>query len=127
MVVLDTVSEALPAGEETMAPMAAAVQRAIEGLSPTYRGAFVLRELHGLDYAEIAELLEIDLGTVKSRLSRARANLRRALERADRVAEERVREGVRDRVRDQAGEATSSLHSRPQGARHGGGTGCSNR
>jgi RNA polymerase sigma-70 factor, ECF subfamily len=36
----------------------------------------VLREYHGLDYAEIARALSIDLGTVKSRLSRARAALR---------------------------------------------------
>jgi RNA polymerase sigma-70 factor (ECF subfamily) len=52
---------------------------AIEGLSPEYRAAFVLREYHGLEYAEIAESLDIDLGTVKSRLNRARSRLRQAL------------------------------------------------
>ncbi len=52
---------------------------AIDSLSPEYRAAFVLREYHGLEYAEIARTLGIDLGTVKSRLSRARNRLRDAL------------------------------------------------
>jgi RNA polymerase sigma-70 factor (ECF subfamily) len=39
----------------------------------------LLREFHDLEYAEIASALAIDLGTVKSRLSRARAALREAL------------------------------------------------
>ena len=49
-------------------------------LSPEQRAVVILREVHGLDYDEIARALEIDLGTVKSRLSRARAVLRAALE-----------------------------------------------
>lgn len=53
---------------------------AIEALSPEYRAAFVLREYHGLEYTEIASALSIDLGTVKSRLNRARSRLRRALQ-----------------------------------------------
>lgn len=56
------------------------LRRAIDDLPPEYRAAFLLREYHELEYAEIAENLQIDLGTVKSRLSRARAALRRALE-----------------------------------------------
>lgn len=52
---------------------------AIDGLSPEYRAAFVLREYHGMEYAEISKVLGIDLGTVKSRLSRARSRLRQAL------------------------------------------------
>jgi RNA polymerase sigma-70 factor (ECF subfamily) len=55
------------------------VAAAVESLSPPLRAAFLLREIHGLDYAEIADVLEIDLGTVKSRLSRARMRLREAL------------------------------------------------
>jgi RNA polymerase sigma-70 factor (ECF subfamily) len=39
----------------------------------------VLREYQGLEYREIAEILELDLDTVKSRLSRARATLRAKL------------------------------------------------
>ncbi len=55
------------------------VERAIGELAPEYRAAFLLREMHGLEYAEIARALSIDLGTVKSRLARARAALRAAL------------------------------------------------
>lgn len=57
----------------------AAIEGALRELSPELRAAFVLREYHGLDYAEIASALSIDLGTVKSRLSRARAALRERL------------------------------------------------
>jgi RNA polymerase sigma-70 factor (ECF subfamily) len=61
------------------AQVAAAIRRAVADLSPEFRAAFLLREYHGLEYAEIATALAIDLGTVKSRLSRARAALRAAL------------------------------------------------
>jgi RNA polymerase sigma-70 factor (ECF subfamily) len=39
----------------------------------------VLREYHDLDYAEIADALDLDIGTVKSRLARARAAMREHL------------------------------------------------
>ncbi|MEM7151983.1 MAG: sigma-70 family RNA polymerase sigma factor [Myxococcota bacterium] len=79
---LDTVSESMRTAEAAVAERhasAQAIERAVADLSPAYRGAFLLRELHGLDYAEIADVLEIDVGTVKSRLSRARSRLREAL------------------------------------------------
>jgi RNA polymerase sigma-70 factor (ECF subfamily) len=60
--------------------LAGLLRRAIDDLAPEYRAAFLLREYHEFDYAEIASNLQIDLGTVKSRLSRARAALRRSLE-----------------------------------------------
>jgi RNA polymerase sigma-70 factor (ECF subfamily) len=56
-----------------------ALARAVEELAPPFRAVFLLREVHELEYDEIARALEIDLGTVKSRLSRARAALRDAL------------------------------------------------
>lgn len=59
--------------------LVAAIEGALRELSPELRAAFLLREYHGLDYAAIASALSIDLGTVKSRLSRARAALRERL------------------------------------------------
>jgi RNA polymerase sigma-70 factor (ECF subfamily) len=56
-----------------------AIERAVDDLSPEYRAAFLLREVHGLEYDAIAESLGIDIGTVKSRLWRARNALRAAL------------------------------------------------
>jgi RNA polymerase sigma-70 factor (ECF subfamily) len=51
------------------------VDAALRRLPPDYRAAVVLRDLCGLDYAEIAEVLEIPPGTVRSRISRGRAAL----------------------------------------------------
>jgi RNA polymerase sigma-70 factor (ECF subfamily) len=59
--------------------LALVIEAALRDLSPELRAAFLLREFHGLDYTEIATALQIDLGTVKSRLSRARAGLRERL------------------------------------------------
>ena len=58
---------------------ASVVARAVAELPENARAVVVLREYHDLDYAEIATALEIDVGTVKSRLSRARAQLRERL------------------------------------------------
>lgn len=54
----------------------ARVDAAILALSPPLREVIVLRELEGLDYADIAAVLSIPMGTVMSRLSRARGRLR---------------------------------------------------
>jgi len=57
-----------------------AIERAVRALGPEFQAVFVLREYHGLEYDEISRALGVDVGTVKSRLSRARAALRQALE-----------------------------------------------
>lgn len=59
--------------------LALAIEAALRDLTPELRAAFLLREYHGLEYAAIAAALAIDLGTVKSRLARARAGLRERL------------------------------------------------
>lgn len=53
--------------------------QAIEELPEEYRTAVVLSDLEGLPYAEIAELMEVPVGTVKSRLFRGRRQLQKAL------------------------------------------------
>jgi RNA polymerase sigma-70 factor, ECF subfamily len=56
-----------------------AIQRALQELSKELRVAIVLREIEGLSYEEIAEVLRISVGTVKSRIARAREALRTLL------------------------------------------------
>jgi RNA polymerase sigma-70 factor (ECF subfamily) len=56
--------------------LASVIQSAIELLPPDQRTALVLADIEGLDYEEIAEATNSALGTVKSRLSRARAKMR---------------------------------------------------
>jgi RNA polymerase sigma-70 factor (ECF subfamily) len=56
------------------------IQRAIGKLEDEHRTVIILRDIEGMDYAQIAEVLGVELGTVKSRLSRARAALRQILE-----------------------------------------------
>jgi RNA polymerase sigma-70 factor (ECF subfamily) len=58
------------------------VNAAIANLSPEQRTVLVLKELEGLEYHEIAELLNLPIGTVMSRLFYARRNLRSLLESA---------------------------------------------
>jgi RNA polymerase sigma-70 factor, ECF subfamily len=59
--------------------IAAAIVQAIDQLGPEIRAAFVLRAYHELSYPEIAAALQVDLGTVKSRLWRARQTLQVSL------------------------------------------------
>ncbi len=56
------------------------IATAVHALSPGMRSAFILRAYHDRTLAEIADALEIDEGTVKSRLHRARRALKAALE-----------------------------------------------
>ena len=56
-----------------------AVAKGLEQLPEHHRKALVMREIAGLSYQEIAGALDVDLGTVKSRIARARMNLRKIL------------------------------------------------
>lgn len=56
-----------------------AIQSALEQLSKKSRAVIVLKEVEGLSYEEIAEVLKTSIGTIKSRISRAREELRRLL------------------------------------------------
>jgi RNA polymerase sigma-70 factor, ECF subfamily len=56
-----------------------AIQLALQKLPEKLRAAIVLREIEGLSYEEVAEVLHTSVGTVKSRISRAREQLRHLL------------------------------------------------
>ena len=56
------------------------IEDALASLKPAFRSAVVLRDVEELSYEEIAEILQANLGTVKSRILRGREALRVALE-----------------------------------------------
>ncbi|MFA5293381.1 MAG: sigma-70 family RNA polymerase sigma factor [Phycisphaerae bacterium] len=58
------------------------ILKALEKLEPQQRAVVVLRDIEQMSYNEIAETLEIEIGTVKSRIARGRKNLREILEAA---------------------------------------------
>jgi RNA polymerase sigma-70 factor (ECF subfamily) len=60
--------------------LAAIVQQALAGLNERQRMAVVLNKFEDMNYAEIAEVMELSVKAVKSLLSRARMNLREVLE-----------------------------------------------
>ncbi len=55
------------------------IERALARINPVFRTAVVLRDIQNLSYEEIAEILQISLGTVKSRILRGREALRREI------------------------------------------------
>ncbi len=90
--VTDSIEEQLPMLQETGAAAAARPDQALAGreaseilqatlqkLSPDLREAVILRDLQEMEYREIAEVLDIPEGTVKSRINRGRAELARLL------------------------------------------------
>jgi RNA polymerase sigma-70 factor (ECF subfamily) len=70
-----------PAETAAQSEMELALHRAIAELADERRIAIVLRDLEGLSYEEIAQALDLPLGTVRSRIHRARTDLRDKLER----------------------------------------------
>ena len=69
-----------PETERSRAELGRAISRAAGELSDEHRDVFVLAEFHGLDMKEIAQVLSIPEGTVKTRLLRARERLRALLQ-----------------------------------------------
>jgi RNA polymerase sigma-70 factor (ECF subfamily) len=69
-----------PVQEAQVSEIHQRILEALEELDPPSRAVVVLRDIEQLDYAEIARVLEVPLGTVKSRLARARLALRERLE-----------------------------------------------
>jgi RNA polymerase sigma-70 factor (ECF subfamily) len=84
---LESMDEEVAAPQSVTDPQAAlfrqidadALAFAIEKLPEVYREAFVLREMEGLSYSQIAEVASVPMGTVMSRLARARQRLQESL------------------------------------------------
>ena len=64
-----------PAHEFEKAELRAAIAAGLDALSPEHREILILREINGLSYQEICDALDLEQGTVKSRISRARIQL----------------------------------------------------
>jgi len=69
-----------PAAELQSKELYRIAARTLMGLDEAHRTVIVLRDIEGMSYARIAEVLDIELGTVRSRLSRARSKMRDLLE-----------------------------------------------
>jgi len=69
-----------PAAEVQSKELYRIAARTLMGLDEAHRAVIVLRDIEGMSYARIAEVLDIELGTVRSRLSRARSKMRDILE-----------------------------------------------
>lgn len=76
-----------PGFDDTVADRLA-IDEALVALGPDFRAAVVLRDQLGMDYAEIAEVLDVPIGTVRSRIARGRAALAAALRAADQAPDQ---------------------------------------
>ncbi len=80
---LEDPGELSPAGRVEHRERQTAVLDALNAVDPEVRALLVLRDLQGLEYQQIGEVLDLPIGTVKSRLFRARQALRQAIESND--------------------------------------------
>lgn len=75
-------SRVSPEDEALQREQSAKLRDALQGLSPNFREAVVLRDIEDLSYEEIADALQTNVGTVKSRIARGREELRKRLKRS---------------------------------------------
>ena len=124
----DDAAERLPeprappdAGASTTHTSTPTCRQALDALPPEFRAAVVLCDIEGLSYEEIAATLGVKLGTVRSRIHRGRAQLRKALEhRGPRRRTRRVRQSPRRRRYDALGgtpHGSGRRRARPRRAR----------
>ncbi len=73
----------LPGDRMMREESASQIQKALAALAPDQRAVLVLRTVEGLNYQEISQVLDLNVGTVRSRLHRARMQLRDLLHSAD--------------------------------------------
>lgn len=87
--------EPSPVEELERLEMRAALERALMTLPDDWRELVVMCDIHGFDYREVSEATGLALGTVKSRLSRARARLREVIRDSRELSDAVERLGVR--------------------------------
>lgn len=75
----ELVAEETPQQAAEAAELQQALQQALDALTPEHRQIFLLRQMRQLSYEEIGRLLGLEIGTVKSRLNRAKKQLRQFL------------------------------------------------
>ena len=76
---VEDVTALSPQDEAERRELRAQIGEGLRALSPEHRQVLILREMHQLSYDEIADALDLDVGTVKSRISRGRKQLRNFL------------------------------------------------
>ncbi|MGI6706360.1 MAG: RNA polymerase sigma factor [Clostridia bacterium] len=77
--IVDSSGDSLPEESYERKERLKSLQKAIQELIPDYKSVIILRDIQGFSYEEIAEILHCPLGTVKSRINRARTELRKKL------------------------------------------------
>lgn len=83
----------LPEEQVVLKELEAAVQHCIDGLPKEFKAAVILVDLQGMDYQEAAEASNTPLGTIKSRLARARVNLQDCLHKFKELLPAQYRSG----------------------------------
>ena len=90
-------ADASPFDQAARAQVRERVEAALRTVPEPFREVVVLREIEGFGYEEIAEILNVNLGTVKSRLTRGRTALREALQLSGTLPERPGRESFPSR------------------------------
>ena len=81
---LDPSAESRPGHALEQAEQGRRVHEALARLSPEHRAVLVMKDMEGQKYERMAELLQVPIGTIRSRLHRARLELRELLEKSER-------------------------------------------
>jgi RNA polymerase sigma-70 factor (ECF subfamily) len=102
-------AEATPFEQCAAHEVQATVRHALATVPPVFRSAVILRDLEGLSYEEIAEVLEVSVGTVKSRIMRGRRMLKEILDPLLRAPQPECREASSHAI---SGNATPNAESR---------------
>jgi RNA polymerase sigma-70 factor (ECF subfamily) len=81
---LDTSLESQPGYALEQAELGRRIREALNRLSPEHRAVLVMKDMEGQKYETMAEILQVPIGTIRSRLHRARLELRELLEKNER-------------------------------------------